>query len=134
MPTLKQITCSIELGQSGVKLSEFGARYSDGAVETFIAVPDEPAPFFIHVKSEGYIAPGLAVFVFIDGVYQANRNRVRLLIPEKGMDPSKYEVDFMIRQKEEKKADGGFVGRSWHFHALKVGESPSATTQACFSC
>ncbi|KAK0933350.1 hypothetical protein LTS01_026176, partial [Friedmanniomyces endolithicus] len=58
----------------------------------------------------GYIAPGLAAFVFMDGQYQCNRNRLRLKLPEDGVDPSQYEIDFYMRQKEEKAADGRFVG------------------------
>ncbi|KAK5747373.1 hypothetical protein LTR17_000013 [Elasticomyces elasticus] len=56
MPTLKQITCSIELGSSNANWKEYGARYSDGAVETFIAIPETGVPFVIHVESKGYIA------------------------------------------------------------------------------
>jgi hypothetical protein len=32
-------------------------------VETYVAVPDDPAPFAINLKSKGWIAPGLAMFV-----------------------------------------------------------------------
>ncbi|KAI7578386.1 hypothetical protein KC316_g9894, partial [Hortaea werneckii] len=67
MPKLKQLVCSIELGQNRTPLQEYGARYSDGAVESFVAVPDTKIPFCIRLKSEGYIAPGLAAFVFMDG-------------------------------------------------------------------
>ncbi|KAK5742932.1 hypothetical protein LTR17_002942 [Elasticomyces elasticus] len=56
MPTLEQITCSIELGSSNAKLKEYGARYSDGTVETFIAIPETGVPFVIHIESKGYIA------------------------------------------------------------------------------
>jgi len=58
MPQLKQLTCSIELGPGRTKLTEYGARYSDGVVEAFIAVPGSKIPFAVHVQSEGYIAPG----------------------------------------------------------------------------
>ena len=118
MPKLKQITCSIELGQSRTKLREYGARYSDGAVETFIAVPETHVPFCVRVQSDGYIAPGLAVFVFMDGQYQCNRNKLKLSIPTDNMPKNQYEVDFCLRQKEEKTASGTFVGRDWSFAQL----------------
>jgi len=123
MPTLKQITCSLELGPRSTKLKEYGVRYSDGAVETFIAVPETKIPFYIHLETKGYIAPGLAAFVFIDGQYQCNRNKLRLQLPEDGMDLSQYEIEFYMRQKEEKAADGRFVGREWAFAELKTSKS-----------
>ncbi|KAK0286181.1 hypothetical protein LTR35_004615 [Friedmanniomyces endolithicus] len=128
MPTLKQINCSIELGSSNAKLKEYGARYSDGAVETFIAVPDIKMPFYIHLETKGYIAPGLAAFVFMDGQYQCNRNRLGLKLPVDGGDPSQYEIDFYMRQKEEKGADGRFVGREWTFAQLNTTTADKAAT------
>ena len=120
MPKLKQITCSIELGQSNTTLKEYGARYSDGCVESFIAVPETQVPFCVRVKSNGYIAPGLAVFVFMDGQYQCNRNKLKLNLPTDNMPPNQYEVDFCLRQKEEKTASGTFVGRDWSFAQLDI--------------
>ncbi|KAK0271925.1 hypothetical protein LTR35_009373 [Friedmanniomyces endolithicus] len=128
MPTLKQINCSIELGSSNAKLKEYGARYSDGAVETFIAVPDTKMPFYIHLETKGYIAPGLAAFVFMDGQYQCNRNRLGLKLPVAGVDSSQYEIDFYMRQKEEKGADGRFVGREWTFAQLNTTTADKAAT------
>lgn len=121
MPTLKQIQCSIELGPSNTKLTEYGARYSDGHVESFIAVPDTDLPFTIHLTSQGYIAPGLAFFVYIDGEYQCNRNRTNLRLPETGVQPSEYETEFRLRQKEEKTSLGTFVARDWTFVKLDTG-------------
>ena len=118
MPKLKQITCSIEIGHSRTRLTEYGARYSDGSVESFIAVPETQVPFCIRVQSNGYIAPGLAAFVFMDGQYQCNRNKLKLNIPTDNMPTNQYEVDFCLRQKEEKTASGTFVGRDWSFAQL----------------
>ncbi|KAK3704432.1 hypothetical protein LTR37_013855 [Vermiconidia calcicola] len=118
MPKLKQINCSIELGPGNTKLKEYGARYSDGYVEAFIAVPDTDVPFTVHLKSEGYIAPGLAFFVFMDGVYQCNRNRIGLKLPDKGVQPKDFETEFRLRQKEEKTSGGSFVVRDWTFAKL----------------
>jgi hypothetical protein len=122
MPTLKQITCSLELGTNGPSLKEYGARYSDGLVETFVAVPDTKIPFSIRLKSKGYIAPGLAAFIFVDGQYHSNRNRIGLKMPGEGVGPRESEIDFTLRQKEEKTASGRFVGREWSFAELNIGE------------
>ncbi|KAI7617461.1 hypothetical protein KC346_g5462, partial [Hortaea werneckii] len=126
MPKLKQLVCSIELGQSRTPLQEYGARYSDGAVESFVAVPDTKMPFCIRLKSEGYIAPGLAAFVFMDGQYQCNRNKLQLRMPDDGVPASDYEIDFCLRQKEEKTANGTFVGRQWSFAELNTTKSDKA--------
>ncbi|KAK4545788.1 hypothetical protein LTR36_002742 [Oleoguttula mirabilis] len=128
MPKLKQLTCAVELGASRTKLKEYGARYSDGVVETFIAVPDTQVPFCVHVQSEGYIAPGLAVFVFMDGQYQCNRNKLRLAMPSDDVPPTQYEVDFCMRQKEEKTAGGTFVGRDWSFAQLDTSTADNAAS------
>lgn len=122
MPTLKQIKCSVELGPGNVQLKEYGSKYNDGSVQTFIAVPDTDIPFTIHIETQGYIAPGIALFVFMDGEYQCNRNRVGLKLPGPGVDPSQYETDFRLRQKEEKTAYGSFVSRAWSFKKLQIGK------------
>jgi len=122
MPALKQLTCSVELGTGNTKLKEYGARYNDGRVECFVAVPDTDIPFSIHLTSQGYIAPGLAFFVFIDGEYQCNRNRIDLKLPGEGVRPKDYETDFRVRQKEEKTSFGSFVARDWTFAKLQKGD------------
>lgn len=121
MPTLKQITCTLELAPTNTPLKEHGARYSDGHVETFVAVPATAVPFSLHLKTSGYIAPGLAFFVFIDGEYQANRNRVGLKLPGEVVGKELFETEFRLRQKEEKTAEGGWVVREWCFAELNRG-------------
>ena len=64
MPTLKQLTCNVEWTGSSLPLQEYHTIYADGYVETFIAVPATPTTFSIHLRSHGYIAPGLAMFVY----------------------------------------------------------------------
>lgn len=122
MPSLKQIECSIELGTSHTKLHEYGAQYSDGHVEVYIAVPDTDVPFTIRIRTKGYIAPGISFFVFMDGKYQCNRNKVGAKIPAPGVLPQEYEMEFRLRQKEEKTDVGGFVGREWSFAKLDTGK------------
>ncbi|KAL1302488.1 hypothetical protein AAFC00_002879 [Neodothiora populina] len=126
MPTLRQLTCSIELGSTDLKLDEFGTRYGDGHVETYVAVPYEDISFSIHLTSKGYVAPGIAFFVFIDGQYQCNRNRRGLLVPEHNTPSKQYEIDLRARQKETKQPDGSFIGRDWTFHELNTGNVQKA--------
>ena len=149
MPTLKQLACHILHGHSTVALKEYSPTYSDGTVDSFIAIPTNPAglpvPFSIHLTSNGYIAPGLAMFVFIDGVYQCNRNREDLvwdvrgeierrgkgkkavekereLVRERQREKRTRDVDFVVRQKEERRDDGSWVGRPWRFEEFRVGK------------
>jgi hypothetical protein len=121
MPCLKDLHCSIELADTYEKLREYGVCYSDGVVEAFIPIPLNPKPFTIHLTSTGYVAPGLAMFVYIDGVYQCNRNRQGLIIPDGSEPMARTLVDFRVRQKEETRSDGRFMGREWHFEKLNVG-------------
>ena len=65
MPKLKQLSCSVEHSPSDEEFAEYQTTYSDGYVQTFIAIPDRPTSFSIHLQSDGYIAPGLAMFVYV---------------------------------------------------------------------
>ncbi|KAI5255713.1 hypothetical protein E4T42_01848 [Aureobasidium subglaciale] len=120
MPSLKQLTCSIELGSTHTKITEYGKNYGDGLVTSYIAVPSEAVNFSIHLTSHGYAAPGLAMFVYMDGQYQCNRNRRGLILPGKGVKDGQFEVDLRVRQKESKQSDGSFLGRDWTFHGLNM--------------
>lgn len=121
MPTLKQLTCSVEWSGSGTPLQEHSTTYVDGFVKTFIAIPSMPTPFSIRLRSSGYIAPGLAMFVYMDGVYQCNRNRHNLKIPDGMSKREKTEVNFHVRQKEEMMPDGTFRAQEWRFQKVDVG-------------
>jgi len=119
MPSLKDLHCFIELPGTDTKLQEFGTIYSDGHVETFVAVPTGPQPFEIHLSSSNFIAPGLAMYVFIDGVYQCNRNRQNLKLRK---PPNRKSlIDFRVRQKEEQQKDGTMIARDWRFEKLNIG-------------
>jgi hypothetical protein len=120
MPLLKGLNCSIELAATQEQLQEYDTSYGNGFVETFVAVPSKPRPFTVHLRSGEYIAPGLAMYVFIDGVYQCNRNRQDL----RPRDPHDVRslVDFRVRQKEEKQADGSMIAREWMFEKLNIGQ------------
>ncbi|KAL8939056.1 MAG: hypothetical protein Q9216_003563 [Gyalolechia sp. 2 TL-2023] len=122
MPSLKQLTCNIEWTASGssLPLQEYGTTYSDGIVETYIVVPEVPTPFAIRLKSDGYIAPGLSMFVYIDGEYQCNRGRNNLKIPDSTTHERETNVNFVVRQKEKPIRGGGFFGCQWIFGTLEV--------------
>ncbi len=119
MPLLKDLMCSIELSESQKSLQEFGTVYGDGVVETFVPVPRRPQAFSVHLTSTKFIAPGLSIFVFVDGIYQCNRNR-RGLEVRTGSD-SRSLVDFRVRQKEERQKDGSMIARQWNFDELDTG-------------
>lgn len=123
MPNLKQLTCHVEWSTSNLPLQEFQTSYADGFVETYIAVPAIPTPFSVHLRSRGYIAPGLAMFVYMDGEYQCNRNRTNLKIPDGTSMKKQTEVEFLVRQKEEITGDGSFRGKQWRFGTLNIGLS-----------
>ncbi|KAI1917135.1 hypothetical protein LOZ61_000652 [Ophidiomyces ophidiicola] len=124
MPTLKQLTCHVEWAPTNIPFKEYGVSYGDGVVETYIAVPSVSTPFSINLKSSGYIAPGLAMFVFIDGVYQCNRNRDNIVVDEASSTAKEKStrkgVEFRVRQKEELRADGRCAGRPWRFEPLQI--------------
>ncbi|KAG8530864.1 uncharacterized protein KY384_004221 [Bacidia gigantensis] len=126
MPVLKNITCNVEWSGSNTPLREYQTSYSDGYVETYIAVPQLSPPFSIHLQSNGYISPGLAMFVYMDGVYQCNRNRSNLKVPFEGSSKTKTDVDFRVRQKEEGTMDGTFRGKQWQFARVNVGEQTAS--------
>jgi hypothetical protein len=125
MPTLKGLSCFVEAGdpQHHHALQEYGTFYSDGFVETFIAVPVEPQSFAIRLKSDTYIADGLAMYVFIDGEYQCNRNRQGLQGRDSKKTPPdrRNAVDFCVRQKEQNLKDGNMISRGWTFEKLNIG-------------
>ncbi|KAL8780389.1 MAG: hypothetical protein Q9194_000952 [Teloschistes cf. exilis] len=117
MPTLKQLTCNVEWSASGssLTLQEYGTHYSDGVVETYLAIPPVSTPFSIRLRSDGYIAPGLSLFVYIDGEYQCNRGRNNLQIPSGKTKEHHTNVNFVVRQKEEAIPGGQFLGKQWMF-------------------
>jgi hypothetical protein len=121
MPSLKDLTCSIELSDGHKPLEEIGTTYSDGCVSTFVPIPkDRSQAFTVHLTSSKFIAPGLALFVFIDGVYQCNRNRQEL---KPKTPPSRRSlVNFRVRQKEERQKDGTMLAHEWTFETLCKGE------------
>ncbi|KAF2716362.1 hypothetical protein K431DRAFT_316592 [Polychaeton citri CBS 116435] len=121
MPKLMGLECSIQTGAGSVPLKEYGHRYGDGVVETFVAVPTKAMPFAISLKAHEYIAPGLAMFVFIDGEIQCNRNRTGMKMPGPGTSPQDYYREFLVRGSEKKdKRTGRFIQHEWLFSKLRT--------------
>jgi hypothetical protein len=115
MPTLKQLRCELEWGSTKTPFPEYATTYGDGLVETYIAIPDHPQPFAVHLTSKGYIAEGLAMLIFMDGEYQCNRNRLNLQLPGPQTPRNMTEIDLRVRQKEKPLGDGTYLGRGWRF-------------------
>ena len=120
MPTLKQLTCHVE-GPGNIPLLEYDSEYQDGYVDTWIATTPPGVPFTVHLSSKGYIAPGLAMFVYMDGIYQCNRNRTGLVYASKS--PRDREIDIRVRQKEEKDKPDRYIARDWFFAELDTCQS-----------
>jgi len=127
MPTLKQLTCHVEWPISKTPFREYGISYGDGVVESYIAIPPGSTPFAISLKSKGFISSGLAMFVYIDGVYQCNRNRsnLKFVAPPGDVMQAPATVEFRVRQKEERLPNGDWIGRPWRFEPLNIGEFPA---------
>lgn len=123
MPTLRQLRCVIEWGNTETPFPEYGTTYGDGVVETYIAIPDHPQPFAIHLTSRNYIAEGLSMLVFMDGDYHCNRNRLNLQRPEPGIPRNLTEIGLRVRQKENPLGEGRYLGRGWRFDKHKIGGS-----------
>ncbi|KAK2811964.1 hypothetical protein FQN50_001671 [Emmonsiellopsis sp. PD_5] len=137
MPTLKQLTCHVEWAGSNVPFKEYETTYGDGSVECYIAIPNSSTPFSVSLKSNGYIASGLAIFVFMDGVYQCNRNRddLRAIAGPSGATKKFRDISFRVRQKEERLPDGSWIGRPWRFEPFQTTQStpndPEITNHFC---
>ncbi|KAF1932341.1 uncharacterized protein M421DRAFT_289725 [Didymella exigua CBS 183.55] len=116
MPLLKDLSCSIELSDDQEVLQELGTVYGDAFVETFVPVPKKQQTFTVHLSGRNFIAPGIAMYVFIDGVYQCNRNRQNMKL-RRPLDRRSL-VDFKVRQKEERQKDGSMIAREWTFEKL----------------
>ena len=126
MPKLGQLACTIEYANTKIPFKEYMTNYGDGWVETYIPVPDHPQEFAINLKSHGFIAEGLSMIVYADGVYQCNRNRIHLRQPKRGQNINRTEVDFRVRQKEQKIENNLFIGRQWQFDHCNMGKTGPA--------
>jgi hypothetical protein len=120
MPDHGLLSCAIELGDSNLRLREYGTTYHDRTVETYVAIPSQPTPFGIRLNAYGYISPGLSIWVFIDGVYQTNRNKRGIVAPSLH-DPRAADVEFRVGQKEDLLRDGRVIARGWWFEKVNIG-------------
>lgn len=78
MPELNHLACTVRLGATRAPFTEYNLQYSNKHASCYICVADYETNISVSLKSSGYIGPGLAAFVFIDGQYQANRNKTGL--------------------------------------------------------
>lgn len=128
MPSLRQLTCHIE-GPGGISLPEYKVDYDDGNVDCHVVPLPPDVPFTIHLSSKGYIAYGLSMFVFIDGMPQCNRNRTGLVFPTPKTVRSDTEIDIRVRQKEERVNHERYIARDWMFAKLNVCEYLDCASQ-----
>ena len=115
MPHHSLLSCFVEIGESTTRLREYGTTYQDRTCETYVAIPSKPTPFSIRLMTESYVAPGIAVYVFIDGVYQTNRNK-------RGATHEKPKLEFHLGMKEDLLKDGRVIARAWMFEKMNIGE------------
>lgn len=123
MPKLKNLVCQVQWAKTGVPFPEYDLRYGDGVAEVYITVPNYPQAFRIQLTSTAFIHEGLAAFVYIDGRYQSNRNRVNLLPPKRGRPRDRTEINFILRQKEQSLGDELYMGREWRFDDHNIGNN-----------
>ena len=115
MPHNSLLSCFIEIGEAHSRLREHGTNYRDRTCETYVAIPSRPTPFSIHLFNDSYIAPGLSVYVWIDGVYQTNRNK-------RSATAEKPKLEFRLGNKENLLKDGQAIAQGWWFDKLNIGE------------
>jgi hypothetical protein len=117
MPTLNHITCTVHLATAlDGPAPEYATTYGDGTVSTHIAIPQHRSWFEIHLDSDGYVAPGLAAFVYVDGTYAGNKDTAGFAVG--GGNRLRLVFDGF----EELAEDGESVmRRSWWFEEFSVG-------------
>ncbi|KIV99502.1 uncharacterized protein PV09_08807 [Verruconis gallopava] len=113
MPTLGLLSCAVEIGEARTRLREYRTTYCDRTVETFVAIPSKPTPFSIRLFTTGYIAPGLAIAVYIDGVYQLHRIKL-------GAVPSNGKLEFHVGHNEDLLKNGRVIARGWSFQKHNI--------------
>ena len=117
MVKLNSLTCTIDSSPPDLPLQEFNPTYGDGFVSTYVLLPPSPGSLSVHLKSLEPVSTGLAVVVFIDGVFQCARHEVSLT------GAPLLDVEFRIRQREDRLAGNQFVAREWRFEKISTGET-----------
>jgi hypothetical protein len=118
MPTLNHVSCTLRLANSlDDAVPEYAITYNDGAVSTYIAIPQHRSWFKIHLDSDGCVAPGLAAFVYVDGTYVGSKNTIGFA------SRSGKRLRLVFDGFEELAEDGGsVVKRHWWFEEFNVGQ------------
>lgn len=122
MPALGQLACYVQ-GPCTWPLMEYGTVYGDRKVATYVCIPKKPTPFTIRFMTTGYIAPGLSVWVYVDGVRQCNRNWLDFYPSGRYQThrPESNEIATTLQQGEKGLQDGTFLARSWYFGKVNKG-------------
>ena len=115
MPSLGQLECHLELEPGGIPFSEYQIEYSNSAVECYVAVPGHSTTFSITLNVEGYISPGLSIYVFMDGAFQVSQNK------STGGRDSEKPTQFHFSQREQEIARERVIRRDWRFEKFTVG-------------
>lgn len=115
MVKLNSLTCTIDSGTPDLPLQEFSPTYGDGLVSTYVLLPPRPGSLSIHLQSLEPVPTGLAIFVFIDGHFQCARHEVSLT------GAPLLDVEFRVRQKEDRLAGDQFVAHGWRFEKISAG-------------
>lgn len=128
------MTCWLEAGPLLTRQREYDTEYKDNTVECFVSIPDadtlmsQPTPsliqlpraseFRVRLVVDRYTAPGLAVFLRIDGVVVGNKNK-------NGFTIEKFGGKGFTFEKNEKVISGGeFIsGTPLDFGNLQIGKS-----------
>jgi len=124
---LNNIECVVETVGPGLKLHEHGTAYGDGLVCCYIAAPERPIRFQIRIKSDAFIASGLAAFVHIDGKYQSNK-----FMPHLGSSKAYDKLDLVFRGKEvlnKTHTQTNFSRKAWTFDDLDTGSQVLLATK-----
>lgn len=122
MPKLNGFESYIKLAGSGLRLKEYDTFWASNVVECFVAIPNQRAAFAIYLSCNAYFSPGIAAYIFIDGVYQCNRMR-RLLPPVTKPDGTveNSQVDLTFKAKEHYLDGQRQISHPWSFEKLNIG-------------
>jgi hypothetical protein len=117
MPALGHLECHLELEPGGIQFDEYRIQYSNSAVKSYVVVPGHSSTFSIVLNVEGYIAPGLSVYVFMDGVFQVSKNKAT------GGRNAKKGIQLRFSQREQHITNERVIARDWRFEKFNVGMS-----------
>ncbi|PVH98128.1 hypothetical protein DM02DRAFT_630500 [Periconia macrospinosa] len=120
MPSLRNLHCSITLPEFDMVLPEGKTTCDEPIVRTHITVPPaRPLPFEVRLTSSKYIAPGLSMYVFINGEYQCKLEKTGMELLRGALCETQSLVDFRVRQRLVYLEDGSIVPTEMMFEDEK---------------